>query len=164
MIIRVLCTVLALSFLASTGQALAARNCNLPADAERQIAEINQIVNAERRSRGLRALAPSGKLQNAAMRQACDMATNGVASHTGSDGSNLRTRMRAAGHCTRLAAENIAWGQRSPSSAMSWWMNSPKHRQNILMSGVTAVGVAVAHPGPGVSGGPRWVMVLARAC
>jgi uncharacterized protein YkwD len=164
MTFRVFCAVLAFGLLTSTSQAWAGRACNLPADVERQIAEIGQILNAERRSRGLRALSPSNKLQRAAMRQACDMATNGVASHTGSDGSSLRTRMRAAGHCTRLAAENIAWGQRSPSSAMNWWMNSSKHRQNILMQGVTAYGIAVAHPGPGVGGGPRWVMVLARAC
>lgn len=152
----------ALAVILPVGVASAA--CNVPPGAATIKQELGHLLNAARRSQGLRPLSPSSALERAAQRQACDMAENGVASHRGSDGSDPRNRVRATGYCTRITAENIAWGQRSASSAVNWWMNSRGHRQNILLDRIDSFGVAVAQPDPRVGGGPRWVMVLARSC
>jgi hypothetical protein len=40
------------------------------------------------------------------------------------------------------AAENIAMGQGTPESVMNAWLNSQAHRDNILSSSYTCVGIA----------------------
>ena len=39
------------------------------------------------------------------------------------------------------AGENIAYGQRTPEEVMNAWMNSQGHRENILNSRYTSIGV-----------------------
>lgn len=147
----------AASFLFSAAPALA--DCSMPSEARALVAEVARIMNAERQSRGLGALTPSRAAQRAAERQVCDMATNGVQSHRGSDGSSFARRLKAAGGCAP-GGENIAWGHRSPASVMQGWMSSSGHRANILHRRASTYGIAVAMPSAGVGGGPRWVMVV----
>ncbi len=133
--------------------------CPLPGNAGEIVAEVARVMNAERRSRGLRALAPSSQLQQIAQRHACDMAEHGIRSHTGSNGATFARRYRSGGGCG-TGGENIAWGQRTPGSAVDWWMNSPPHRANILHRQAVQYGIGVA-----VSNGrPNWVMVVGRGC
>ncbi len=148
--------VLAMVTMASAAQA---QSCRAPSNASAIQSDVAQMMNAERRKRGLRALTFSPRLQRAAQRHVCDMAANGVQSHRGSDGSNFARRLRAAGGCGP-GGENIAWGQRSAASVMAGWMGSSGHRANILHRRATSYGIAVAQPGPRVGGGPRWVMVV----
>lgn len=133
--------------------------CPVPANADQIHAEVADRMNAERRERGLRPLSFSPKLAHAAARQACDMALNGVRSHRGSDGVSFVQRVRAVGGCGP-GGENIAWGQRSAASVISWWMNSPGHRANILHRRAATYGIAVASAG----GSPSWVMVVGGNC
>ena len=121
------------------------------------------LINNERQSRGLHALAVQGQLLAAARVQAADMACNGFHSHTGSDGSSVRDRVTRQGYNYSWIGENYMVTSNSSSAAQSafdWWMNSTAHRNNILGSSYTQFGVA------GVSSDVDWgihfVIVFAR--
>lgn len=148
---------LAAVWLAAATSAEAA--CRLPANAGAMTAEVARLMNAQRARAGLSALAPSEGLARAATRQACDMASNGVRSHTGSDGSSFARRYRAEG-CRGAGGENIAWGQPTPARVVDGWMNSSGHRANILHRRARAYGIAVAVK----DGKPSWVMVVGGTC
>jgi len=71
------------------------------------------------------------------------MAENCFLSHTGSDGSNLATRVLRAGYRHWIAiGENVAMGYRSPLEVVQGWMESPGHRENLLSSRFREIGVA----------------------
>lgn len=152
-------TLLALAATILLGAGAAEAACSVPGNASALTAEAARLMNAERSQRGLRPLAFSQSLQSAAERHACDMAANGVRSHRGSDGSTFARRYRAAGGCG-AGGENIAWGQRSPDSAISTWMTSSGHRANILHRRARAYGIAVTVS----NGAPSWVMVVGGSC
>ena len=52
--------------------------------------------------------------------------------------------MKEYGVSYRSAGENIARGQKTPSSVMDSWMNSSGHRANILSSSYSSIGVGYA--------------------
>jgi len=54
-------------------------------------------------------------------------------------------------------AENVAYGQGNPSSAITSWMGSSGHRANIMNPSLTEIGTAVAN---GPDGRPYWVQVF----
>ena len=92
------------------------------------------------------------------------MAYQDFFSHTGADGSSMGQRVSDAGYVWRLVAENIAAGMRSSIEAVRTWIDSPGHRQNILMKGVIHIGLAHVRrdPDPGDANfKDYWVMVLA---
>ncbi len=120
--------------------------------------EVGQSLNAIRAAHGVPPVVHSAALSAAAERHARDMARSGVFSHTGSDGSTPRSRVRASGFGACLYAENIAWGQATVEDAMRGWMASQGHRENNLRRAVTHYGAARA--------GERdyWVLVFANQC
>lgn len=85
------------------------------------------------------------------------MARAGFFSHTGSDGSDIRTRVSRAGYRWCAVAENIARGQRSLEAALEGWKASRGHRRNMLSRRMAEIGVARG-------AGNTWVMVLASGC
>jgi uncharacterized protein YkwD len=115
------------------------------------------VINAERAAQGRAALSYDSRLEAAARTHAQDMSANGFMSHIGSDGSDLAKRLRRAGYKYCYGAENVAFGQQSLAVVMTAWMNSAKHRQNILNRKAKSVGLARAT-------GDRWVMVLGATC
>lgn len=118
--------------------------CSIPAAAEALQAEALKAVNAERAQHGLRPLKFSRTLDKAAQGAACDNANRREISHVSSDGSRLRDRLHRVGYRFRSAAENTGRGFRSGTSAVQWWMNSPKHKANILMGSVNEIGIGIA--------------------
>ena len=120
--------------------------------------EVGRLVNAERQARGLRPLGGDRKLRAAAFRHASDMGRRGFFSHRGSDGSHHGHRIAAQGYRACLAAENIAWGQRSAREVVHGWMNSPGHRKIILHPRAAEFGAGF-HPTR-----RQWVLVVARPC
>ncbi|MFT4151089.1 MAG: CAP domain-containing protein [Paracoccaceae bacterium] len=132
--------------------------CEKPADAAGVENEVIALINAERVRQGLDKVRRSAVLEKAADRQACDLATHGRLSHTGSDGSSMRDRVKGAGYPMRFANENIGMGFRSPQSAVAWWMNSPGHRANLLEPRVRDIGVSVT-----TSGKVFWVTVMGES-
>ena len=108
--------------------------------------DILELVNEERSSRGLGILTLSQKLDAAADLHAQDMATNYYATnHTGSDSSNLATRITRSGYEWTIIGENLAAGQTSASSVVQAWMNSTGHRANILNSNFTHLGLGYTY-------------------
>lgn len=131
--------------------------CPLPRDAEQLIAEAGAAMNAQRSGNGRRPLSRDAELDAAAQGHACWMAANNVFSHKGDGNSLPKRRIRAAGYVSMLTAENIAYGQTTGRQVVTEWMQSPGHRQNILLGAVDEYGVGVAL----MRGRPVWVMVYA---
>ncbi|HEY7771924.1 MAG TPA: CAP domain-containing protein [Marinagarivorans sp.] len=74
-------------------------------------------------------------LQQAAQKHSDDMAKNNFFSHTGSDGSNVGSRVNQAGFSWRTVAENIAAGNAGVAATMEQWKTSEAGHCDALMSG-----------------------------
>ena len=154
---HLLAAVVLTTMLAAPATASAA--CSLPDASKAMQTEALKAVNAERAGAGLRALKFSQSLAKAAQGHACDNARRHEITHVSSDGSKLQHRLKRVGYRYRSAAENTGRGFRSGSSAVQWWMQSPKHKANILMRGVKEVGLGIA-----LSDAPdnklHWILVM----
>jgi uncharacterized protein YkwD len=93
------------------------------------------LVNQQRAAAGLPALTWNDTLAESAGIRATEIVVNW--SHTRPDGSEWWT----AGAQTEMG-ENLAYGQSSAEQAMTEWMNSPGHAENILRSSFTTLGVS----------------------
>ncbi|GAB2686269.1 CAP domain-containing protein [Thalassiella azotivora] len=104
-------------------------------------------VDAERTSRGLRALGPSSCALRYAQRWADHVASTGRWAH-----QDLRPVLD--GCAAAVVGENIARGSGDAAQTVSAWMGSPGHRANIVDGAYTHSGMAVAQAPDG-----RWVAV-----
>jgi uncharacterized protein YkwD len=108
-------------------------------------------INATRVANGCGPVAANPQLTASAARHANDMLENGVADHTGSDGSSLAQRVTDAGYAPYAnIGEVVFWGTGSagtPDTAVSWWMNSPGHRAIITDCGLTEAGFSAVSDG-----------------
>lgn len=90
-------------------------------------AQFYYLLNRARLSAGLPPLGQSTLLQQAAQRHIQDMVANGVSSHTGSDGSDYRQRIREANYRAwddGLMVDEAIWiGLGDASDAISWLLN-----------------------------------------
>lgn len=140
--------------------------CSLSAESALSGPELEtfDLVNQERTSRDLPALAYNHNLQAAAERHLADMLEHyeeyaeliGTdAAHYGTDDSDWRDRATDAGYflhaCveqgpySNSAGENIAYTSSEEYDAeaiVDGWMDSPEHRENILHSDVIDTGLA----------------------
>jgi uncharacterized protein YkwD len=103
-------------------------------------------TNTARRNAGLTGLLRSVNLMAAAQLQADQMVKAGRMDHelSGQDYPTLRSRFGAVQYAARAAGENIAEGQRTPAAVVAAWMDSSKHRANILSKDYTELGTGVA--------------------
>ena len=118
-----------------------------PSDAAEWPHEVARLVNEIRAAHGLPAMVYDESLAQAAQGQANDCAQRGWCSHTGSDGSDVRTRILRAGYDAAGWAECWAWAA-TPQSTIDIWMdeeppNDP-HRRTLLSTWVSEIGVGVA--------------------
>lgn len=103
------------------------------------------LMNQSRVEAGLKPLLYDKNLKQATRAHSQDMIDRHYFSHTGSDGSQPKDRMVAAGYTNeRLYAENLAYGQVSAIFAHEGLMNSLGHRENILRKEATNVCTGVA--------------------
>jgi len=117
--------------------------------------------NAYRASKGLKALRYDERLNRASEVHARDLASAGILSHTGTDGSGHGDRIQLQGYYFSIAAENAAAGQRSWASVFQGWKDSPGHNENMLRDDVSEFGLAfVSEPTSRLL--TYWVMVLAE--
>lgn len=100
--------------------------------------QVAQLVNEERSKAGLAPLSFNTQLSADALVRAREIVD--TFDHTRPDGSSFSTAVTISWN---TVGENIAWGQSSPQSVMNAWMNSTGHRQNILNSSFTKIGVGV---------------------
>lgn len=138
----------------------ASAQCPTPTGVNAMASQIAAHVNSSRRANGLNQLQFDQRLGAAAQTHACDMARHGLQGHTGSDGSSAKVRARRAGHDDCFVGESLAWGFRDAHRIVPLWMDSPGHRQVLLLNGVTKFGVGITQGAKG----PNWVLVVARDC
>lgn len=99
-------------------------------------------ANAERAQRGLQPLHWDRALYDAASYHAEQMAERESISHQYEGEPELMVRGQAAGARFSVISENVA---EAPSALMiqDAWMNSPKHRENLLDPRVDSIGIRV---------------------
>ncbi|HHU43994.1 MAG: SafA/ExsA family spore coat assembly protein [Bacillota bacterium] len=112
--------------------------------------EVIRLVNQERQKRGLHALSYDWQVARVARIKSQDMIENRYFSHTSPIYGSPFNMLKAFNIRYTVAAENIAYGQRSAWEVVNVWMNSPGHRQNILNPSVTKIGVGIARTYNGV--------------
>jgi hypothetical protein len=106
------------------------------------------LVNAHRLSEGRAPLRICATLQTAAQRYSEVLREWGQLSHTGPDFSQPTDRARAAGYPAPVG-ENLFSGPTTVTQAMEGWMNSPGHRNNILLDRYTDVGFGLSYDSNG---------------
>jgi uncharacterized protein YkwD len=119
----------------------------LPAEIAAWPAQVFRLINGVRAEHGLPPYTYNETLERAAQLHGQDCQQRGSCSHTGSDGSNVKTRILRAGYDAAGWAECIVYSW-SPQEAVDWWMdetppNDP-HRRTLLSTWVTEIGIAVA--------------------
>ena len=121
--------------------------------------EVLKIVNENRLANKAQPISTFSKVQSA-----CDVRAKEIStyfSHTRPNGQSCFTVLSAKGINYWSAGENIAAGQRSPSSVMTAWMNSSGHRANILYSSYNHCGVGYTTGG---YYGTNWVQLFTGGC
>lgn len=113
------------------------------ADAAAAARAVGDLVNQHRAQAGCPPLVWDEAATRAAIAHSTDMARRNYFSHTTPDGHTMADRLRAQGISYRRAAENIAMGQQTAQQAVSSWMESQGHRQNIENCALTRQGVGV---------------------
>jgi uncharacterized protein YkwD len=105
-----------------------------------------ESVNQARKEQGLPGLRWSNELAVAARKHAAVMAQHGSAEHGFPGEAALASRATQAGAKFSWLAENVCQGARVEAIATEF-MNSPKHRANILDSDMDSVGIGVVEKG-----------------
>jgi len=109
-----------------------------------QYAEILfHLINRARAEKGLQHLTLNPVLSAAARAHSQDMAVNDYFSHTGRDGSDPTSRLVNQGYQFTYNGENLFAGG-DPYLAMSMWMNSTVHRENMLYPLFSEFGIGIA--------------------
>lgn len=106
--------------------------------------EVVRLVNVERSKRGLSKLSFNTELSNVATLKSQDMINKNYFDHTSPTYGSPFDMMKQFNIRYRIAGENIAKGQRTPSEVVNSWMNSSGHRANILNENFTDIGIGVA--------------------
>lgn len=112
-----------------------------------------ELINAERRRRGLGPLVFDSSLTRVARYHSQNMAREGFFNHVDRDGLDISGRAQVLGvRGWRALGENIAYNQgyEDPSAfAVERWMISSKHRENILNGEFTHAGLGIARGSDG---------------
>ncbi|MBU7594312.1 CAP domain-containing protein [Metabacillus halosaccharovorans] len=109
--------------------------------------QVVDLTNQERAKQGLPALKVDLDLSKVAREKSLDMQKNNYFSHTSPTYGSPFDMMKQFGISYKAAGENIAKGQRTPQEVVNAWMNSSGHRQNILSSNFTHIGVGYVAEG-----------------
>jgi uncharacterized protein YkwD len=128
------------------------------ASADTTLDDLLAAHNKVRAEQKLPPLRLNSRLNDAARGHARDMAEHTKLTHEGSDGSDIKTRIKRTEYHYQEISENVAAGQDSVGEAMNTWLESPPHRENIL-GNFTEVGGAVVR---GSDGQNYWCVDFGR--
>ena len=110
--------------------------------------QLYSLHNVERSKAGLGSLTLDPVLEAVARQRAQDMATKNYFAHTSPTGETAFSILGTYGYSYTIAGENIARNNYpdadSASTAMTGFMQSASHRENVLDARFNRVGVAVA--------------------
>jgi hypothetical protein len=102
------------------------------------------LSNQNRADLNIPVLKSNPLLVRAAELKANDMAQKGYFAHTSPDGHKPWYWLDQAGYRYLAAGENLAVNFNESEDVIKEWMNSPKHRANMLNSKYTEIGIATA--------------------
>ena len=111
------------------------------------------LTNAHRATNGLPPLARDEAIMTIARSRSADMVARGYFDHfdPATGASLAKPQVLALGY--GRAGENIYWSGKPladfPAAAVNWFMSDPPHRNNLLNSGYTAIGVGIVWNGLG---------------
>lgn len=117
-------------------------NCNYTQNAG-YVSQLVSLINQARAAAQLPSLTINAQLSAAAQGHSADMACNNFLDHTGSDGSWIGDRIRAAGYNTSSYSEIIAIG--TPQNAMDQWAADAPHWDIVLNPYGGELGVGYAY-------------------
>ncbi len=106
------------------------------------------LINAERQRHGLTPLRTNPILIQVAQAHSQSMMGQGFFDHTEpTTGTGPCERIASAGYVSQVCGENIAAGYPTALTVFQAWMNSPRHRANLLSPDFTEIGVGYAEGG-----------------
>ncbi|MFY7839399.1 MAG: CAP domain-containing protein [Lacibacter sp.] len=105
-----------------------------------------QLLNKERKQKGLKPLAADEPLRKVARAHSEDMLQRGYFSHVSPEGKDPFDRMKKAGIQYKLAGENLAYAA-TLNKAHTGLMHSKTHREAILNPKFKRVGIGIADGG-----------------
>jgi uncharacterized protein YkwD len=103
-----------------------------------------ELSNDNRADESIGDLTENALLVKAAQAKANDMAARGYFAHTTPDGKEPWHFISAAGYDYLTAGENLAMNFSDSEDVVRAWMRSPSHKENILNSRFTEIGIATA--------------------
>jgi uncharacterized protein YkwD len=112
-------------------------------DIQLDTAEIHGLINQERTKAKLKALTINDNLYDSALAKCQDMKKNNYFTHTSPSGTDYTTFIKKAVPTAKLTGENLGAGYTDTAQLVKEWMQSPKHKANILNPKFTAEGIAV---------------------
>lgn len=115
------------------------------------------LTNQNRKINGLPPLLYNQKLTIAAKMKGEDMVKRNYFSHFAPDGTSPWYWFKEVKYPFIFAGENLAINFRSSKEVEQAWMNSPKHKENILDSRFEDIGIATA---PGVVNSKKVLFVV----
>jgi uncharacterized protein YkwD len=118
------------------------------------------MISDYRRNNGLNAVELDATLVRVAEDHVRAMAKVDKLTHD-PGGRGLVQRMKSANFIASRAAENIGAGYHTLAEAFSGWRDSPPHNKNMLMPGVSKMGIATAYV-PKSKYKVYWALVLAE--
>ena len=136
---------------AGTGTTMGVLDANLARDAV-------DWVNAHRVANGLSALPWNAAVAQVAYNHCVDMDVRNFFDHVNPSNQDPGDRLAAAAIGNTGWGENIAMGQPTGQAVAEAWMNSPGHRNNILSSNWTSMGMGAYS----VGGTIYWTNVFVR--
>ena len=116
------------------------------------------MISGYRRNNGLATISVDPVLTRLAEQQARVMARRDKLDHNA--GGPFAQRMKASGYVYKAGAENIGAGYHTLAEAFSGWRDSPPHRANMLLKGVTHMGIAAVYD-PNTKYKVFWALIVA---
>lgn len=105
-------------------------------------AVLADLTNQDRLASNVSKLAWNTNLEKAAKLKAEDMLKNGYFAHTSPGGITPWHWLKEANYNFIYAGENLAVDFTESANVQRAWLNSPKHRENIMNSNFTEIGIA----------------------
>lgn len=102
------------------------------------------LANKDRASNGAPSLTRNSILDTAAKLKAEDMANLQYFAHTSPNGITPWHWFNKVGYYFTYAGENLAIDFTESTDVENAWLNSPKHRENIMSNNFTEIGIATA--------------------
>lgn len=137
LILSLLVYQLVLTALPFTGVKILGYASSIPPDA------VIELTNQKRNDAGVGSLTYNAHLAQAAKAKGEHMLTNNYWAHVAPDGTQPWKFFTDVGYVYKYAGENLARDFSDPASTVDAWMASPSHRDNLLSSKYSDIGVAV---------------------